>query len=79
MDLFILCVAYLTEFFGVVVILLLNVMELLSVSGGALLDRPCIVFPKVCVFCACDSNGHLDASSIGFVCVCRKISPHLRV
>ena len=29
---------------GVVVILLLNVMEVFSVGGGALLDRQCIVF-----------------------------------
>ena len=29
---------------GVFVILLLNVMELLTVVGGALLDRPCMVF-----------------------------------
>ena len=50
MDLFVLCVSYLTVFvnclvkqfaisLGVVVILLLNVMELFSVVGGALLDR----------------------------------------
>ena len=26
------------------IILLLNVMEVLSLGGGALLDRPCIVF-----------------------------------
>ena len=25
---------------------------------------------KNCVCCACDSNVHLDVSSIGFVCVC---------
>ena len=31
---------------GVVVILLLNVMEVFSVSGCALLDRPCMVFQK---------------------------------
>ena len=31
------------------VCLLLNVMELLSVVGGALLDRPCMVFHNVCV------------------------------
>ena len=31
------------------VILLLNVMELLSVVGGALLDRPCMVFHIMCV------------------------------
>ena len=30
--------------FGVVVILLLNVIEMFSVCGGALLDRPCMVF-----------------------------------
>ena len=52
MDLFVLCVACLTVFvllfgetirtmLGVVVILLLNVMEVLSVGGGALVDRPC--------------------------------------
>ena len=29
---------------GVVAILLLNVMEVFSVGGGALLDRPCMVF-----------------------------------
>ena len=29
---------------GVLVILLFNVMEVLSVGGGALLDRPCMVF-----------------------------------
>ena len=34
---------------GVVVILLLNVMEMCSVDGGALLDRPCIVFQRMCV------------------------------
>ena len=36
---------------GVVVILLLNVMEVFSVCGGALLDRPCMVFQRVCVLC----------------------------
>ena len=38
-------------FLCVVVILLLNVMEVLSVDGGALLDRPCMVFQKMCVLC----------------------------
>ena len=37
--------------FGVVAILLLNIMELLSVVGGALLDRPCVVFQRMCVVC----------------------------
>ena len=36
---------------GVVVILLLNVVELLNVDGGALLDRTCMVFQRVCVMC----------------------------
>ena len=34
---------------GVFVILLLNVMELFNVGGGALLDRPCMVFQRMCV------------------------------
>ena len=38
-------------FLGVVVILLLNVMEVLNVGGGALLDRPCMVFQRMCVLC----------------------------
>ena len=36
---------------GVVVILLLMVMVLFSVVGGALLDRPYILFQGVCVLC----------------------------
>ena len=55
MDLFVLCVACLVKQFaiclGVFVILLLNVMELLCVVGGALLDRPCMVFHRMCVLC----------------------------
>ena len=57
-----LCVACLTVFvnclvkkiaicLGVVVILLLDVMEVFSMSGGALLDRPCMVFQIMCVLC----------------------------
>ena len=57
MCLFVLCVACLTVFVnwlvkqfamcvGVVAILLLNVMHVFSVCGGALLDRPCM-------FCLC--------------------------
>ena len=57
-----LCVAYLTVFvnglvkqfaigLGVFVILLLNVMELLCVVGGTVLDRPCMVFHRMCVLC----------------------------
>ena len=59
---FVLCVACLTVFvnclvkqfamcLGVIAILLLNVMNVFSVCGGALLDRPCMVFQRVCVVC----------------------------
>ena len=37
--------------FGVIAILLLNVMAVFSVGGGALLDRPCMVFQRLCVLC----------------------------
>ena len=60
--LFVLCVACLTVFvnclveqfeicLGVVAILLLNVMDVFSVGGGALLDRQCVVFQRMCVLC----------------------------
>ena len=61
--LFVLCVACLAVFvnclvkqyvicLGMVVNLLLNVMEVFSVGGGALqLDRPCMVFQRMCVLC----------------------------
>ena len=82
MDLFVLCAACLTVFvnclvtefaigLGVVVILLLNVMEVFSVGGGALLDIQCMIFQK-CGYCVCDPSVHLDVPSIGCVCVCRK-------
>ena len=63
MCLFVLCVACLTVFVNCLVkpirnvcgcscyILLLNVMDVFSVCGGALLDRPCMVFQRVCVLC----------------------------
>ena len=95
MCLFVLCVAGLTMFvncllkqfamcLGVVAIFWENVMEVFSMCGGALLDRldrPCMVFQRVCVCCACDPNERLSAPSICFVCifVCRKLSPHLGV
>ena len=58
MFLFVLCVACLTMFvdclvkqfamcLGVVAILLLNVMDVFSVCGSALLGRPCMVFQRV--------------------------------
>ena len=36
---------------GVVAILLLNVMDVFSVGGGALLDRQCMVFHRMYVLC----------------------------
>ena len=36
---------------GVFAILLLNVMDLLSVVGGSLLDRPCMVIQRICALC----------------------------
>ena len=38
-------------FLCVVAILLLYVMDVFSVGGGALLDRPCMVFQRMCVLC----------------------------
>ena len=37
--------------FGCSAILLLNIMEVFSVCGDALLDIPCMVFQKMCVLC----------------------------
>ena len=62
MCMFVLCVACLTVFVNCLVkqfamclgvaILLLNVMDVFSVcDGGALLDRPCMVFQSVYVLC----------------------------
>ena len=36
---------------GVVGILLLNVMDVFSLCGGVMLDRPCMVFQRLCVLC----------------------------
>ena len=36
---------------GVVAILLLNIMDVFSMCGGALLDTPCMVCQRVCVLC----------------------------
>ena len=64
---------------GVVAILLLNVMDVFSVCGGALLDRPCMV-SKECMCCACIPNERRCAPPIFCLCfVCRKLSPYLGV
>ena len=91
MYLFVLFVACLTVFvncvvkqfamcLGVVAVLMLNVMDVFSVGGGALLDIPCMVFLRMAC-CACDPIVHLSVHSICFICVfvCRKLSPHLKV
>ena len=36
---------------GVVAVLLLHVIDVFSVGGGALLDIPCMVFYRMCVLC----------------------------
>ena len=71
-----LCVSYL----GVVAILLLNVMDVFSVCGVALLIDHAWS-SKECVCCACDPNERISAPSICFVCVSvyRKLCPHLGV
>ena len=47
MCLFVLCVACLTVFVNC----LGHVMDVFSVCGDALLDKPCMVFQRVCVLC----------------------------
>ena len=60
--LFVLCVACLTVFVNclfkqfaicldVFAIFLLNIMDVFSVGGGALLDISCMVFQRMCVLC----------------------------
>ena len=62
MCLFVLFVACLTMFvnclvkqlamcLGVVDVLLLNAMDVFSVGGGAMVNRPCMVFHRMCVVC----------------------------
>ena len=46
-----LCVKQFAMRLGVVAILLLYVIDVFSVGGGALLDRPCMVFQRMYVMC----------------------------
>ena len=63
---------------GVVVILLLNVIEcLVWVEVLCWIDRVWSSKESACF--ACDPIVHLSVRSIGFVFVCGKLSPHLRV
>ena len=63
---------------GIVAILLFNVVDVFSVCGGALMDRPCMVFQRVCVCCACDPNERLSTPSICDIChkQIRKVEGH---
>ena len=61
---------------GVYVILLFNVMEL-CVVGGALFDRPCMVFHRMCVL-GCGPSERLDAPSAYFV-VCLYFGSYLLI
>ena len=58
MDLFVLCIVYcLTVFVNCLVkqfaicVDVVAILLLYSVGGGALLDRPCMVFQQMCVLC----------------------------
>ena len=55
---------------GVFVILLLNVMELLSVVGGALLDRPCMIFQRMCVLCLWSQCASICSVHMFCLCFC---------
>ena len=80
MDLFVLCVAGLTVFvnclvkqfaiLGVFSILLLKVMELLCVVGGDILDRPCMVFHRMCVLCLWSQWAYRCSFHMFCLCFC---------
>ena len=79
MDLFVLCVACLTVFvncLGVFAIFCLMLWKcLVWVDVLCWIDR--VWSSKECSCCACNPRVHLSGPS--YVCVCRKLSPHLRV
>ena len=54
--------------FGCGAVLLLNVMDVFSVGGGALLDRLCMVFHKMCVLCL--SSQCASKCSFHMFCLC---------
>ena len=51
MCLFVVCLVCLTVFVNCLVKQFAMCLEVFSVCGGALLDRPCMVFQRVCVLC----------------------------
>ena len=88
MYLFVLCVACLTVFvnclvkqfsiyFGVIAILLLNVMAVFSGDGGAMLDRPCMVFQIMCILCCVVCPFQLFCSTL-MCCIEEVYTCHLK-
>ena len=81
MYLFVLLVACLTLFvnclvkqfamcLGVVAVLLLNVMDVFSVGGGALLDMPRMVFHRRCVLCLWSQCAYKCSFHMFCLCFC---------
>ena len=61
---------------GVVAILMLNVMDVFSVCGGALLDRPCMVFQRVIIFFF---YGFMGITTLSITIRCYGTSPSLEI
>ena len=84
-DMFVLCVACLTEFVwrNYFWVWLKFVVECRGSVEAVLCWIDHVWSSKECVCCACDPIVYLDAPSIGFVCVCvcvcQKLFPHLIV
>ena len=91
LDLFVLCVAYLTVFVNSLVrqfVICVGVVAVWLLLFGCRMLWKCFVWvevlcwiDRICTCCACDLSVHLSVPSIGFVYVfvCRKVSPRLRV
>ena len=65
MGLFVLCVDSVCELFVLCVDSVCELFDAIYLGGGGMLDRPCMVFQRMC--CACDPNVHLDVPSTGYV------------
>ena len=84
MDLFVLCVACLTVFVNCLmkqdaICLGAVVIEVFSVCGGALLDRPCMVLHKMCVLCLYSQCASKFPCHMFCLCFCMSQVPHLRI
>ena len=60
--------------FGCGYYFVLNVIEVFSVGGGALLDRPCMVFQRMCMLCLSSQCASKYLFCFVHVFVCRKLS-----